>query len=68
MSCETFLEGVEAESDFLGYVYLRTVLFLQETLRCSLHEIFKDTSFSAVLSYKLSLGDFKFFMSQDDFN
>ena len=59
---------MEAESDFLGYVYLRTVLFLQETLRCGLHEIFKDTSFSAVLSYKLSLGDFKFFMSQDDFN
>ena len=25
---------MEAEFDFLGYVYLRTVLFLQETLRC----------------------------------
>ena len=59
---------MEAEFDFLGYVYLRTFLFLQETLRNGLDEVFKDTYFSAVLSYKLSLGDFNFFMSQVDFH
>ena len=59
MSGKTFLEGGgwKVSLIFLGYVYLRTVLFLQETLRSGLHEIFmnffKNSIFRQLLKFLL---------------